>query len=256
MHIAWTRHKWGTNDEVQLQYRNRTSAGVWGGAAAIYTQGAALTYAQTESCLVVDSDDNIHVVWAGQSAASPAIYQIRYLKHDGAWSTVVDLTAAAVNQRSPSIASSGVNLYLTWRASDLPTYANQQIHLMTYKGSWSVSENLTQDLIEDNRYAFLMRRSINSDGFNFVWYDNVDYRYWGYAYPDVDFTKTPDPQQVGYPVQFRDTSTIASGTIIGWDWTFGDGESSSLQHPSHVYSTTGVKSVTLRVLDNSGKWNE
>lgn len=39
----------------------------------------------------------------------------------------------------------------------------------------------------------------------------------------------------GETVQFGDSSTINSGSIVGWDWTFGDNDVSTDQHPSHVY---------------------
>jgi PKD repeat protein len=52
-------------------------------------------------------------------------------------------------------------------------------------------------------------------------------------------------------VYFTDTSTSAIG-IAAWYWTFGDGASSTLQHPLHTYGTPGVFTVTLTVTDTSG----
>ena len=43
-------------------------------------------------------------------------------------------------------------------------------------------------------------------------------------------------------VQFTDKST---GTIKSWYWTFGDGKTSTLENPSHVYSKAGNYVVTL-----------
>ncbi len=45
-------------------------------------------------------------------------------------------------------------------------------------------------------------------------------------------------------VQFSDAST---GTITAWSWDFGDGASSSFQHPSHTYTTPGTFTVSLMV---------
>lgn len=51
----------------------------------------------------------------------------------------------------------------------------------------------------------------------------------------------------GDDVQFMDASTIAIGTITGWSWTFGDGNGSSLQNPTHAYATANTYDVTLTV---------
>ncbi|MBK7175378.1 MAG: PKD domain-containing protein [Bacteroidales bacterium] len=47
-------------------------------------------------------------------------------------------------------------------------------------------------------------------------------------------------------VHFFDTSTIPSGSITSWNWTFGDASApSSLQNPTHTYATGGVYNVSL-----------
>ncbi len=51
-------------------------------------------------------------------------------------------------------------------------------------------------------------------------------------------------------VAFRDTST---GPITSWNWEFGDGQSSSEQHPQHHYARGGEYTVTLRVEGPGGK---
>ena len=54
-------------------------------------------------------------------------------------------------------------------------------------------------------------------------------------------------------VQFTDLSTaVAPAVLNSWFWDFGDGTTSTLQNPSHVYSLPGVYSVLLRVADNKG----
>ncbi|MEM7036401.1 MAG: PKD domain-containing protein, partial [Bacteroidota bacterium] len=46
---------------------------------------------------------------------------------------------------------------------------------------------------------------------------------------------------------FTDLSTIGSGSIDTWDWNFGDGNTSNLQNPSHLYQSWGTFNVTLTV---------
>ncbi len=51
---------------------------------------------------------------------------------------------------------------------------------------------------------------------------------------------------------FSDLSTDSDGTVVSWLWDFGDGVTSSLQNPSHVYSAEGTYTVNLTVTDNDG----
>lgn len=69
----------------------------------------------------------------------------------------------------------------------------------------------------------------------------------------ADFSWSPDPALVNQPVQFTDQSTSTAGTITAWSWGFGDGQTSTLQNPSHTYSNTlGLFIVTLTVTDSVG----
>jgi PKD repeat protein len=51
---------------------------------------------------------------------------------------------------------------------------------------------------------------------------------------------------------FTDASTDADGSVTGWSWQFGDGESSSQQSTSHTYAASGTYTVVLTVTDNEG----
>ncbi len=57
---------------------------------------------------------------------------------------------------------------------------------------------------------------------------------------------------VAGPVAFTDLSTSASGPIVRWRWTFGDGRDTTIQNPSHLYATPGIKDITLRATDTKG----
>ncbi len=61
------------------------------------------------------------------------------------------------------------------------------------------------------------------------------------------FSFSPALPQAGQAVQFSDAST---GSPSAWQWNFGDGASSTAQHPSHTYATAGTMTVTLRVLSS------
>ena len=52
-------------------------------------------------------------------------------------------------------------------------------------------------------------------------------------------------------VKFQDLSTD-SEAIVAWNWTFGDGGTSTAQDPEHTYAKSGSYDVTLRATDSSG----
>jgi PKD repeat protein len=49
-----------------------------------------------------------------------------------------------------------------------------------------------------------------------------------------------------------DASTDSDGSITGWHWDFGDGNTSNDRNPSHTYASANTYSVTLTVTDNRG----
>jgi large repetitive protein len=53
-------------------------------------------------------------------------------------------------------------------------------------------------------------------------------------------------------VNFTDTSSLSSGNMATYNWTFGDGGTSTLQDPAHDYSTAGNYMVTLVVISDNG----
>jgi len=67
--------------------------------------------------------------------------------------------------------------------------------------------------------------------------------------PIADFTASLTSGTAPFTVQFNDTST---GSPINWSWSFGDGESSTLQNPVHEYTSTGTYTVNLTVANTGG----
>ncbi len=73
-----------------------------------------------------------------------------------------------------------------------------------------------------------------------------------YAKPVVNFSASTVTGCFPLSVNFTDLSTTASGAIDSWQWDFGDGQFSSQQNPSHIYTASGNYNVSLRVRNSSG----
>lgn len=54
-------------------------------------------------------------------------------------------------------------------------------------------------------------------------------------------------------VSFTDTSILHSNTITRRLWSFGDGSTSALQNPTHIYLGAGDFTVTLTLTDSAGR---
>ncbi len=57
---------------------------------------------------------------------------------------------------------------------------------------------------------------------------------------------------LGYLVDFTDLSSTYSGMIVDWQWDFGDGATSSQQHPYHLYALADTFDVQLIVTNSWG----
>ncbi len=68
--------------------------------------------------------------------------------------------------------------------------------------------------------------------------------------PVADFSVADSCANIA--LQFTDQSTTAVGTINEWTWDLGSAGTSSLQNPSPVYTTNGVKLITLKVKSLEG----
>jgi PKD repeat protein len=67
--------------------------------------------------------------------------------------------------------------------------------------------------------------------------------------PDAAFLSTVESGSAPLTVQFVDSSV---NTPTAWVWSFGDGNTSTLQNPSHTYTTEGTYTVTLTVTNTGG----
>src|SRR5262249_11770911 len=67
--------------------------------------------------------------------------------------------------------------------------------------------------------------------------------------PVAAFSATPTTSPAPLLVTFTDAST---GSISTWSWNFGDGTTSTIRSPQHMYSTPGIYTVSLTVSGPGG----
>ncbi|MCF6281733.1 MAG: PKD domain-containing protein [Candidatus Polarisedimenticolaceae bacterium] len=71
--------------------------------------------------------------------------------------------------------------------------------------------------------------------------------------PPLAVANGPYSGTVGSPIVFSSTgSGDPDGTIVAYEWDFGDGTTGSGSNPTHTYATQGTYNVTLMVTDNDG----
>lgn len=69
--------------------------------------------------------------------------------------------------------------------------------------------------------------------------------------PVASFTRTPTVAVAQPPLTVNFTDTT-SNTPTSWLWNFGDGTTSTLQSPSHTYTTAGLFNVSLTATNSAG----
>lgn len=71
--------------------------------------------------------------------------------------------------------------------------------------------------------------------------------------PVADFSGNPTSGDAPLTVNFTD---LSANTPTSWDWTFGDGGSSTAQNPSHEYANAGDYTVSLTATNAQGSDSE
>ena len=71
-----------------------------------------------------------------------------------------------------------------------------------------------------------------------------------YPNPTASFDYTPKDIYISDPEVFFEDKSL--GNVVGWDWDFGDNNSSSQQNPSNTFNIGGTYKVVLFVEDENG----
>jgi gliding motility-associated-like protein len=71
-----------------------------------------------------------------------------------------------------------------------------------------------------------------------------------YPNPTAGFDYTPKDIYISDPEVFFEDKSL--GNVVGWDWDFGDNNSSTQQNPSNIFNVGGTYQVVLFIEDNNG----
>ena len=126
---------------------------------------------------------------------------------------------------------------INYTAIDIPTFPNAtHRYIINWTALFFGEKGVTVQI--DN----------NSDGIieqNFTTDDT-------FQIPIANFTYSASSMKANESIQFMDKSQDSDGIIVAWSWNFGDGTTSSIQNPTHMYTKVGTYPVTLKVTDNNG----
>ncbi|OGD24047.1 MAG: hypothetical protein A2Y69_05560 [Candidatus Aminicenantes bacterium RBG_13_59_9] len=108
-HVAWQDNSPGSGE---IYYRKSTDGGSAWMAARRLTWTAGWSY---RPALVIDSSDDLHIVWEDWTPGNPEIYYKRSMDGGTTWTSGIEITWTAKNSWGPAMAvDSSDNLHVVW----------------------------------------------------------------------------------------------------------------------------------------------
>lgn len=140
----------------------------------------------------------------------------------------------------------------TYQFTDMSTVSNPNYSIVAWEwdfgdGGTSTIPNPTHSFAPGSTYNVSLTVTADSSGTQCT--DDLIHQVVVDPLPTVFFTWDPDPTCLGTETYFFGTS---SGDIVSWEWDFGDGATSSIQNPIHLYVNAQIFSVSLTVTDVNG----
>ncbi|ASS50232.1 MAG: hypothetical protein A3D31_11740 [Candidatus Fluviicola riflensis] len=162
--------------------------------------------------------------------------------------TIIPLTPCGAGTDAPTL--SQTSLCLT-----TPTYDLNNVTASNTPAGTTLTWHTGTPATNANTVANSV--AVSSGVYYAAFYDAVNDCY----SPTQPFTLNPFPVAdfsvpsvcLGSAVNFMDESTVGLGSVNQWDWTFGDGNTSSNQNPVHTYAGGNTSyNVTLTVTSAAG----
>ena len=255
--VAKNGKVWLAMEDGEVSYYNGTGF-------SHYTSAAGLSDSR-KTCIEMDGLGN---VWVGGSIYPSQVYIDKF---DGtSWTTYTAADGITLNEIHTIFEDSKGNIWAggdeliryngkIWTTVSTPLNSIAAIEEDNDGNLWLAGTNSDVYIYDGNTMAYTNNpvryghrpdgMAVNKQGEMFVCLDDGFYKVEVVpgtpplsANFSVDDTR-PCPNTL---VQFTDQST---GNPTSWKWYFGDGDSSSLQNPTHQYSTNHGKQVTL-IVDN------
>ncbi len=213
--------------------------------------GAAVTNAIAHGMVVVSAAGNDGNSSASYLCSRTDVLAVASLTSSGAKSSFSNYGSWV------DVAAPGSNIYSTYSNHNTPTY--------TYLSGTSMAAPFVTGM------AGLLRSRVPSisknalDTLIITTADNIDAQNSGYigllgsgrinlatAVSQIFAGQIGSDQRFGLSPLSVNFSGSAPGVIDTWKWYFGDGDSSTVQNPSHVYANPGRYDVQLRVSGAQG----
>ncbi|MEI5908937.1 collagenase [Bacillus spongiae] len=133
---------------------------------------------------------------------------------------------------------------------DINQAVNQVISELSRTGKWSGYKTLT---------AYFVNHRVNSRGqyvYDVVFHGMYTGNTTATNLDPVAIIGANSQGTVNNPIQFSSTDAYdPDGSIVEFEWDFGDGNSSIESNPSHIYTEAGTYTVRLTVTDNKGAFS-
>jgi len=212
------------NNEILVSNWNGTS---FSAAAGIYN---GISYAQSNPCAAVDSNDVIHLTWQGEDATHPT-FQIKYSRStDGGstWSAMINLTSvSSYHQQEPTIAIDPAtnNLYVLFFGIDsaINTSYNQVRKIINTGGTWGSIVSITSNTTGNASYPQSLWSKFNMNSADAIRMIYDDSQAGAVEYYSITLNNPPNAPTLTAHGNFDATTAQALA------WLFSDPDSGNTQ---------------------------
>lgn len=129
---------------------------------------------------------------------------------------------------------------LTVRFTDTSPGTPTSWHWTFGDGATGTGQTVTHTYTEPGKYSITLSIQNPAGKYTKTYFDHITVN----LPPKAAYSANRTSGELPLTVSFHDEST---GGITAWNWDFGDGSTSTLQHPSHTYTKKGTYTVTLAV---------